>query len=173
MDYRFVPPDLRRLDSLRAEAFALSFFEDERPLRGALGLVDWRLCGFLSRQIVGGRLSGARGEMTLVPTRARLRCDKLFIAGLGRQAEFDAERYAETLGVLFGALGRARVRSSVWVLPGRATGTVTPAQAMEGLLALADSYDHDEVTLLEGADAQREMESVVLQAKRRARAFGG
>lgn len=59
MEVSFVVPDLRRLDELKSEAIALAFFEDERPLRGAMGLLDWRLCGALSRLILRGRASGA------------------------------------------------------------------------------------------------------------------
>ena len=52
MEIRFAAPNLRQLDTLRCEALAGAFFEDERPLRGALGYIDWRMCGMLSRLLV-------------------------------------------------------------------------------------------------------------------------
>ena len=45
------------------ETLVLPFFADERPLRGAAGLCDWRLCGRLSRLLAVGarrRRAGAR-----------------------------------------------------------------------------------------------------------------
>ena len=172
MEIRFAPADLRRLDGIQSEALAMTFFEDERPPRGALGLIDLRLCGFLSRQLIAGRLSGRLDDMVLVPTRGRLSCDKLFVLGLGEREAFDGERYETVLGTLFSALSRAKVRSSVWSLPGRTTHAIGPGEAMERLLRVSQGFqDQDELTVLEGQDGQREMESVVLQEKRRLRAF--
>ena len=54
MHIHFALPELAQLDELRCEALALPFFSDERPLRGALGLVDWRLCGMVSSLIIEG-----------------------------------------------------------------------------------------------------------------------
>ena len=68
-------------------------------------------------------------------------------------------------------LTRARVRTSALVLPGRNTGALTPAHAMELLLATAGAHpEHDELVLLELHDAQRDMEPVVERERRRARA---
>jgi len=119
VDVAFVTPDLRRLDELKSEALALSFFEDERPLRGALGLVDWRMCGQISRLLLRGRASGAFGEAVLVPTRPRLPFEKLFLFGAGRIGELDEARFEAVVGRMLETLDRARVRASVVALPGR------------------------------------------------------
>jgi len=171
VDVRFVPPDLRRLDSLKTEALCIPFFEDERPLGGALGLVDWRMCGLLSRLIERGRVTGARGETVLVPARPKLTFEKLLLFGLGRKDELDDVRLAEAIERMLGTLVRARVRVSVVVLPGRALGVVAPTRAMEVFLrAAADAEELDAVTLVEDADSQRAMEPVVERERRRARA---
>ena len=36
--------------------------EDERPLRGDAGLVDWRLCGLISKHLRSGYVTGQLGE---------------------------------------------------------------------------------------------------------------
>src|SRR5262245_14759458 len=90
MHVRFAPPELKQIDALRCEALALPLFSDERPLSGALGLCDWRLCGFLSRMAVAGRITGEALETVLIPARPKLSLDKLFVFGLGARAEFDA-----------------------------------------------------------------------------------
>lgn len=171
MEVRFVPPDLRKLDALRSEAMSVPFFEDERPLRGALGLVDWRTCGRVSRLILRGRLRGAAGENTLIPIRPELPFEKLFLFGLGPRASFDLEAFDRAVLRMLETLARARVRASVFVLPGRALDLIEPQAAIARFLDLAhDNLDHDEVVLVEGPEAQKAMMPLVERARRRARA---
>jgi hypothetical protein len=171
VEVRFVAPDLRRLDELKSEALALTFFEDERPLRGALGLVDWRLCGQLSKLLVRGRARGTFGETVLVPTRPRLPFEKLFLVGAGPVGEFDERRFDAVVERMLSTLDGARVRSSVMGLPGRAGGRMPAARAMEIFLARAAVHPaQDQVTLVEDAEAQRAMAPVIERERRRVRA---
>jgi hypothetical protein len=171
MHVRFAPPELKQIDALRCEALALPFFSDERPLNGALGLVDWRLCGFVSRLLVSGRLTGDAMETVLIPARPKLSLDKLFLFGLGPETEFDAAGFRRALRHMLATLARARVRTTALVLPGRSTRALSPARAMELMLeTTGDHEDHDELVLLELHEAQREMEPVVERERRRARA---
>jgi hypothetical protein len=59
----FLASDLGKWDQLEnaPETLVLPFFSDERPLRGAAGLCDWRLCGRLSRMLQAGRVAGQLG----------------------------------------------------------------------------------------------------------------
>lgn len=56
---------------------------DERPLRGTAGLVDWRVCGAISRQLACGFVAGKRGEAVLLPAPRPLRASRLLLMGLG------------------------------------------------------------------------------------------
>lgn len=171
MEVRFVVPDLRRLDQLKTEALALPFFEDERPLRGALGLVDWRLCGQVSKLLVRGRARGALSETVLVPTRPRLPFEKLILFGGGSASEMSADRFVEIVDRMLTTLDRARVRASVVGLPGRIEDRIPAQRAMELFLARAAAHpEQDQVTLIEDADAQRAMIPVVEREKRKERA---
>lgn len=172
MDIAFVAPDLRRLDKLRNEALAAALFEGEWPLRGALGLLDWRLAGRISRVIQSGVAKGVRGESILIPGESKVAFDKLFLQGGGRASEFDGAAFDEALEAMLGTLTRAGVRSATLVLPGRALGLISAAEAMERFLALiGDHPEHDEITLVEEPDAQREMEPVLLRARRAASVY--
>ena len=42
-----LPLDLARWDESARDCLVLPVFRDDRPLRGAAGLADWRLCGRL------------------------------------------------------------------------------------------------------------------------------
>ncbi|GAB5548517.1 MAG: leucyl aminopeptidase [Sandaracinaceae bacterium] len=172
MEVRFVPPDLRRLDELKCEAIALPFFTDVRPLRGALGLLDWRLCGQVSRLLLRGHASGAAEEAILIPARPRLTYDKLFLFGAGAASEFDDAVFEQVVERMLVTLDRARVRVSVFGLPGRSLDAISPERAMELYLERMGAHpEHDQVTLIEPPDAQRRMGPVVERAKRRERAL--
>ena len=57
--------------------------EDERPLRGDAGLVDWRLCGLISDQLRSGYVSGQLGEAALLPGARPLSPSRLLLVGTG------------------------------------------------------------------------------------------
>jgi len=174
MDVRFVVSDLRRLDALKMEALSVPVFEDERPLRGAPGLVDWRMCGLVSRLILRGRLRGTPGETMLVAARPRLTFEKLFLFGVGKREVFDETLFRDAVERMLATLTRARVRASVLVLPGRSGDRIVPVRAMEMFLEIAQRHpEHDEVTLVEDPDAQKAMTPVVERERRRARAIVG
>jgi hypothetical protein len=173
MDVRFVTPDWKSLDALQSEAILAPLFSDERPLRGVLGLIDWRLCGFVSRMLQRGVLQGAAGEDVLIPLRPRLLVDKLLLFGLGPEAEFDEARAAAATERMLAAGVRARMRAMALVLPGRNTGCISAVTAMESFVqATAQSRDHDEVVLIEAAEAQKDMDPILQRERRRARAAG-
>jgi hypothetical protein len=171
MYIRFSVPELKQIDALRCEALALPLFSDERPLRGALGLVDWRMCGFISRLRSDERLLGTAQETVLIPARPKLSMDKLFLFGLGVESAFDTAQVRPAIEHMRDTRARARVRTTALCLPGRATGCVAPEKAMEAFIAAtAKRTEHDELILLEPHEAQREMASVIERERRRARA---
>jgi hypothetical protein len=171
MHVRFLAPELAQLDALRCEALALPYFEDERPLRGALGLADWRLCGLLSRMLSSGQLRGDALETVLVPARPKLAVEKLFVFGLGTRAALDDAARTRAQQHMLDTLARARVRTTALVLPGRSLQAVAAADAFETFVRAAlHRDDHDELIVLEPYAAQREMEPVLERERRRARA---
>ncbi len=170
MDVHFVPLDLARMDALRYELVVLPFFEDERPLRGAAGLCDWRLCGRLSRWITQGRITGRAGEVTLVPGRPRLAFDKLLLAGAGASAGFDAAEAQRLTARVLDTLTGLRLRSFACSLPGRGTGRLPAGEAARVFLqCLGDPMDLDEVAIVDDVEAQRQMAPVIESERRRVR----
>jgi len=78
-----------RLDQARADVVVVAFFDSDRPLRGAAGFADWRLCGQLSRLLIAEKLHGASGEAVLLATGPGWVAPRILGLGLGRQREFD------------------------------------------------------------------------------------
>jgi hypothetical protein len=171
VDVRFVLPVIDLLDDVECEALAVPFFQDERPLRGVLGMVDWRLCGFLSRMIIRGRIHGFLGEAVLVPGRPHLNVDKLFLFGLGPEKSLSEELAEQITEQMLSTLATAAARTSALTLPGRAAESISPARAMEIFLQVSDRHpEHDEVIVVESAPGQKAMAPVLERQRRRARA---
>src|SRR5258708_4884218 len=144
MDFRFIPPDLRRLDDSKAELLACAMWSDKRPLRGVAGLLDWRLAGRLSGLLRDGFMAGALGDVLLVPVRPRLPFEKLLVLGLGAHADFGEDAFRQVIRRLLESLEGMRIRRAIVELPGRSDNTVTPERATELVLECAGtSTSHD------------------------------
>jgi hypothetical protein len=69
------------IDVLDVDAVAV-LVGAERPLQGLAGLVDWRLCGALTRTLEDGLYAAAPDEALLLPTGGRLRAGRVVALGL-------------------------------------------------------------------------------------------
>lgn len=119
MSVERLEPGLVAVDGLGGlEAVCCLLTEDERPLPGAAGFVDWRLCGALSRVLKSGFFRGLPGEHLLVPTDGRLPSPKLFAVGLGRGAGVTTLGLEHALEDAARMLKDAGVRSVALALPG-------------------------------------------------------
>lgn len=85
-----------RADRIETEVLALFFFQDERPLKGAAGLVDWKMNGALSSLIIKEISSGVSGESTLVLPGKRINSQKILLFGLGDSKNYSTDVLKET-----------------------------------------------------------------------------
>ncbi|HVN37843.1 MAG TPA: M17 family peptidase N-terminal domain-containing protein [Myxococcota bacterium] len=76
------------LEAVVADLAVVPVFAEDRPLPGAAGRADWRLCGALSRLYAAGHLSGTSGEAALVPSGGGIAAPCVMALGLGSRAEF-------------------------------------------------------------------------------------
>jgi hypothetical protein len=170
MEFRFVPPDLRKLDETSAELIACSMWKDERPMRGLAGLLDWRLAGKISKLARESFIEGDLGEVLFVPGRPRLPFDKIIVLGLGTQSAFGDGPFREAVTRLLRTLEGLHVRRAVVELPGRGAGAIEPERATEIVLeCVGDSPDHDAWWLVEEAEAQVRISARAQDERRRAR----
>ena len=109
------------LDSLDAligiEALCCFVTEDERPLSGATGFLDWRLCGGLSKILGSGFFVGAPGDKLLLPTDARVPARKVFAMGLGPSKGVTALGLEHALHQAAAMLSRAQIDSVALAFP--------------------------------------------------------
>jgi hypothetical protein len=156
VDLRFVSPNLRSLDASGTELVACAVWQDQRPMRGAAGLLDWRLAGTLSRLAREGFFGGELGEVLFLPGRPRLCFEKVLVFGLGARSGFEESTFRSVISHLLRALRGLSVRRAVVELPGRADGGIEAERACELLLeCVGDSEDHDAWWLIEPPEAQK------------------
>ncbi|MDB4977572.1 MAG: cytosol aminopeptidase [Myxococcaceae bacterium] len=164
---------LQSLDELKTEVLCLPVFSDERPLRGAAGLVDWRLCGRLSDLLVRGELTGEFDQALLMPPpERRLAAERLLCLGAGARAALDEPRLRALTRALVGRVLALRVRTAAIALPHASLSWLDPVRAIDLLLeqTLMVSERLDELVLVDTSEAQRVMEPRIDRARRRAQA---
>ena len=128
--------NLQGLDSLEGvDALCLFVGEDDRPLPGSAGYVDWRLCGALSRVLQSGFFVGARDDSLLLPTDGRFPVPRIFVIGLGRRKGLDASSLGQALANAGQVLARAKVEAVALEIPG--TGALDEATRAS---ALSDKF---------------------------------
>lgn len=109
---------LDALDALNGiEAICCFVLEDDRPLSGAPGYLDWRLCGGLSKILASGFFVGAPGDKLLLPSDARVPARRIFAVGLGPSAAVTPPGVEHALGVAALMLSKAHVESVALAFP--------------------------------------------------------
>ncbi|MCB9667772.1 MAG: peptidase M17 [Myxococcales bacterium] len=150
--------ELVTLDELTVDALALPFFEDERPLRKTAGLVDWRLCGRLSRLMLRDCVTGKLGETTLVATEKKFPFLRLFLLGCGPSSQWDDRREWCILKQCLDTLEAAKIRAFAIALPGRSLELVDLADARARFLAtLSERRLFTDVVIVEASEALRSL----------------
>jgi len=137
----------RQVDVQECEILVTGLFEDERPLRGSSGWVDWRLNGRISRCLIEKRLVGSWKETTLIPSQGRILPSFILWVGLGKVKEYSYPRLRELFPYLLGTLKKLNVSKICFSLPEDAENQVEPGKLAEVLLeGIADMMDETDVS---------------------------
>lgn len=159
--YDFVSAAPQSLDELQTEILVLPFFSDERPLRGAAGLIDWRLCGALSRKLMAGHLDGHFGEKALISAPSKLKSEGLLLVGLGASVTFDTGVAERACSLIAQVLTDAKVSTAALALPGRSMGLLPALDSMQLWLAASPrDGELEEVSIIERAEEHRAFDSL-------------
>lgn len=122
-----VPATLHALDALAVDTLVLFVPADERPWRGAAGLLDWRMCGWLTQQLAQGGITGASGEHVLTWPAGRIAVPRVVLVGVGTVEAF---RKAPGAAVAHAAQIVAQLGAQTI-----AVGSCIPASALTSALA--------------------------------------
>ena len=151
-----LPLDLVRWDESKRDCLVLPVFKDDRPLRGAAGLADWRMCGRLSRLVKANRASAEAGESILLPPGRRLRFARILWFGLGDAKGYNDDRFRSDLDWIFGVVAKANVTDWAMQPPGRASGLIGARHAVELMLEQED-LQAQSLALLEDPAGQKDI----------------
>jgi hypothetical protein len=151
-----LPLDVSRWDESSRDCLVLPVFKDDRPLRGAAGLVDWRLCGRLSRLLKSQRASGDAGETMMLPPGRRLRWKRVMWFGLGDAKGYTDDRFRTDLGWIRKVVTEAGVAEWSMQAPGRASGLIGARRAVE-LMLEDDELAAQQITLIEDPAGQKDI----------------
>jgi hypothetical protein len=122
------------IERVEADVAVVTFFRDDRPLRGSASRVDWRLCGRLSRLLRADRFAGDPGEAALFPSQGGLCAPMLIAAGLGARAAFDGARCRAAAREAVDRGLKLRARALTLALLEAGAGNMDLGARMEGIL---------------------------------------
>lgn len=77
----------RALFESQADALVATIHENERPLRGLAGILDWRFQGVISACIRSGAITGKPGECIFMPVVKNGRNFKIILTGAGKSTK--------------------------------------------------------------------------------------
>ena len=134
-----------KVDVQECDLLVSGFFQDERPLQGSSGWIDWRLNGRLSRILIENRLTGEWKETTLIPSQGRLTPRLILLIGLGKLREYSYLRVRELPPYLLESLEKLRVPNICLSLPYDENYNVDCGKLAEILIeGIADCLDSGE-----------------------------
>lgn len=100
-----------------SDLLLLNCLEDERPLKGSLGLVDWYECGIFSRFILQEKFIGNRGEKLLYATSPALIIPRILLIGLGKKKDFSYFKVNKIYSEIGEVLLKLNINRIVLTLP--------------------------------------------------------
>lgn len=122
-------------------------YQDDRPMRGTGAHADWRLNGFLSRLLQGGKFAAEAGEWLLVHTQNRLPFTHLFLVGMGRRGQRDAKLVRQAIEGIAAKVALAGLHAFAIDLTEVAGDDVPVSEAMMLFLeTLGQAYPDDELS---------------------------
>jgi hypothetical protein len=105
------------IDDLDCDVFVAGVFQDERPLKGLSGWIDWRFNGRVSRLLMGNRFTGSLKETVLIPTEGRILARMILLLGLGKKEEYGSLRLRELASTLLEMAEKLRIHRVGFAFP--------------------------------------------------------
>ncbi len=122
------------VDLQECELLVTGFFQDERPLKGTSGLIDWRLNGTISHLLKERKMTGEWQETTLIPSRGRVIPPLILLLGLGKVRDYSTLRLRDLFPRLFETLRNLKSSKVCLSFPSNEKYNVDSGKSAEVLL---------------------------------------
>lgn len=169
----YLPVDLHRWDlGPVGDVLVVPVWTDIRPLRGATGLLDWRLCGRLSKMIREGRVAGTPGEKLLLMS-SRIPWKRVLAVGVGESRAFSHDGFREAIDRILKSLHGIGASSLAIALPGRDIDCIPPERAMREFVSALDQDRRESgawlarLTIIDAPSATKGMSEVAREFENR------
>ena len=130
------------IDLQECDVLVIGLFQDERPLKGSSGWIDWRLNGILSHFLIEKRLTGDWKETTLIPSRGRVIPPMILVLGLGKVRDYSYLRLRELSSHLLETFKNLKTSNICLSLPYEERYNVDCGKSAEVLIeGIADCSD--------------------------------
>lgn len=140
-----------RIDTQDCQVLIIGFFENEKPLKGSSGWIDWRLNGILSRFLIEKKLTGEWKETTLIPSQGRISPNLILLLGLGKVKEYSYLRLRELSPYLLETLKKLEASMICLSLPYQGNTHVDCGKVAEVLIeGITDCLDLQGYSFNEG-----------------------
>lgn len=156
------------IDEAPGRMVLATFCEDQRPLKGSVGLIDWRLNGKVSDLILKNHITGEFADSLMMPSQGRLVAKEILLFGLGKQGQLSEERFEQIFPLLIQKVIKLKSRDLALTLGDLSKdfmGWRTLLRSFVGSLALQHGRDDYRVLCAENT-------KWVQEAKRRNMDFG-
>ncbi|MBI2608401.1 MAG: hypothetical protein HYW47_02245 [Deltaproteobacteria bacterium] len=103
------------IDQIKAGALVSDIYARDFPLKGHLGMLDWRLYGFFSHLLEDAKLTGRLRETYLIPSQNKTRTQYFLLAGLGSKTRLTEKKVSSVVPHVLKTLRRMKVQEFVLV----------------------------------------------------------
>jgi hypothetical protein len=140
------------LDDIDNELALVLTYQDQRPLKGQAGLLDWRLNGYLSRLILNNRFMGQWGEALLMPSNGRVGAKELLVLGLGASQQIGDQNIPNYVSMILEKLLRKKNPSFCLSLSDLVQGMFEWRNTVRLFVSMLSGKDSDyQISLMEPA----------------------
>lgn len=123
--------------------------EDERPLRGDAGQLDWRIGGEISRLLLSGYLTGQRDEAALLPGGAMIGAGRVLLYGVGKGVDLAGRNLTRAFRAVTARLLGLRTATVALALPAAIEVALDADDLLWGLVSgLAAAPDRSRLSVL-------------------------
>lgn len=129
--------------TIKCDVLAVDVFEGTVKPSGALGALDKKLEGIISKLIASKEISGKSGTSSLIHTYGKLLCDHVLVLGMGKREEFNVDEARKAMSAAVGAAKKLKAKKLAAVIPGSGIREIKTSDACKALVEGAFIGDYE------------------------------